>query len=403
MAWKSADAVIIGGGIIGTAIAYFLSRQKINVILLEKNGIASGSSGACDGAVVMQTKKPGVHLKLALESHALLSRMQDHLPVPIEYEKNGGLIVIETDDEKTAMKQFVEAQRQAGLDVELLDHKQLRALAPHLSDHLIGATYSPRDSKINPIALTLGFAMGAKQMGTAILTGTAVLDIEVEGRQISAVVTAAGKIETRTVVNATGVYAPEIGRMLGIEIPIKPRRGQLLVTEARPGLLKPWLGSANYIAAKFNPQLAKEGAGGVSIDQTQNGNLLIGATREFVGYDKRTTVEGLNQIASRAVRILPDLKHTHLIRAFAGLRPYTPDGLPILGEVEKIKGLIMAAGHEGDGIALSAITGKMISELVIETKTDVALDSFNLKRFSTDTTQQYGNDRGSQKYSRHTD
>jgi len=387
VAWKRADVVVIGGGIIGTAIAYFLSRQKINVILLEKGGIASGSSGACDGAVVMQTKKPGVHLKLAMQSHALLSRMQDHLPVPLEYKKNGGLIVIETEDEKTAMQQFVEAQRQAGLDVELVDHKQLRALAPHLSDHLIGATYSPLDSKINPIALTLGFAMGAKQMGLKILTGTAVLDIEVEGRQISAVVTAAGKIETRTVVNATGVYASEIGRMLGIEIPIKPRRGQLLVTEARPGLLKPWLGSANYIAAKFNPQLAKEGAGGVSIDQTQNGNLLLGATREFVGYDKRTTVEGLKQIASRAVRILPDLKHTHLIRAFAGLRPYTPDGLPILGEVQKIKGLIMAAGHEGDGIALSAITGKLISELVIDGKTDVALDSFNLKRFSTDTTQ----------------
>ena len=386
MAWKSVDVVVIGGGIIGTAITYFLSRQNINVILLDKSEIASGSSGACDGAVVMQTKKPGVHLKLALESHTLLNRMQDLLPVPIEYEKNGGLIVIETEDEKAAMNQFVEAQRLAGLDVELLDHKQLRGLAPHLSDHLIGATYSHLDSKINPIALTLGFAMGAKQRGSEILTGTEVLDIEVEGRQVSAVVTAAGKIETRTVVNATGVYAPEIGRMLGIEIPIKPRRGQLLVTEVRPALLKPWLGSANYIAAKFNPKLAKDGAGGVSIDQTQNGNLLIGATREFVGFDKRTTVEGLKKIASRAVRILPDLKHTHLIRAFAGLRPYTPDGLPILGKVEKIKGFIMAAGHEGDGIALSAITGKLISELVLEGKTDVALDSFNLKRFSNDTT-----------------
>ena len=386
MAWKSADVVVIGGGIIGTAIAYFLCRQKINVILLEKNGIASGSSGACDGAVVMQTKKPGVHLKLALESYALLCQMQNHLPVPIEYENNGGLIVMETEDEKTAMKQFVAAQRQAGLDVELLDHSQLRDLAPHLSDHLIGATYSPLDSKINPIALTLGFAMGAKQLGAEILTGTAVLDIEVERGQIFAVVTAAGKIESRKVVYSTGVYASEIGRMLGIEIPIKPRRGQLLVTEARPGLLEPWLGSANYIAAKFNPELAKDGASGVSIDQTQSGNFLIGSTREFVGYDKRVTVEGLKQIASRAVRILPDLKHMNLIRAFAGLRPYTSDGLPILGKVEKIKGLIMAAGHEGDGIALSAITGKLISQLVLGGKHDIALDSFNLNRFSTDPT-----------------
>jgi len=387
VAWKSADVVIIGGGIIGAAIAYFLSCRKVNVILLEKSGIASGSSGACDGAVAMQTKKPGLHLKLALESQALLRRIQDQLPVPAEYEKSGGLIVMETEDEKTAMTQFVDAQRQAGLDVELLDHKQLRALAPPLSNHLIGAAYSPRDGKINPIALTLGFAMGAKQRGAEILTGTAVLDIAVEGRQISAVVTAAGRIETRTVVNATGVYASEIGRMLGIEIPIKPRRGQLLVTEARPDLLKPWLGSANYIAAKFNPQLAKEGAGGVSIDQTQNGNLLLGSTREFVGYDRRTTAAGLKQIASRALRILPDLKHTHIIRAFAGLRPYTPDGLPILGKVEKIKGFIMAAGHEGDGIALSAVTGKLISELVLEGKADAAMDSLNLKRFSTGTTR----------------
>ena len=384
MGWKSSDVVVIGGGIIGAAIAYFLSSHKIKVILLERSGIASGSSGACDGAVVMQTKKPGLHLKLALKSHALLSQMQDQLPVPIEYEKSGGLIVMETEDEKTAMKHFVEAQRQAGLDVELLDHNQLRALAPCLSHHLVGATYSPGDAKINPIALTLGFAMGAKQMGTQILAGTAVLDIEIEKSQISAVVTTAGKIKTRTVVNATGVYASEIGRMLGIEIPIKPRRGQLLVTEVQPVLLKPWLGSANYIAAKFNPQLAKEGTGGVSIDQTQNGNLLLGSTREFAGYDKRTTVEGLKKVAARAVQILPALKHVNLIRSFAGLRPYTPDGLPILGKVEKIKGLIMAAGHEGDGIALSAITGKLISELVLEGKTNAALDSLNLNRFSTE-------------------
>jgi len=385
VSWKRADVVVIGGGVIGTAIAYFLSSRNVDVVLLEKGGLASGSSGACDGAVVMQTKKPGVHLELALQSHALLSRMQDRLPVAIEYENNGGLIVIETEDEKTAMQQFVAAQNQAGLKVEFLNRRQLRDVAPRLSDHLIGATYSPLDSKINPIALTLGFAMGARQMGLEILTGTAVLDIEVEQGNISAVLTEAGRIETRTVVNATGVFAPEIGRMLGIEIPIKPRRGQLLVTEAQPGLLKPWLGSANYIAAKFNPRLAGKGAGGVSIDQTQSGNLLIGATREFAGYNRCTTVEGLTQIAARAVRILPGLKHTNLIRAFAGLRPYTPDGLPILGKVEKIKGFIMAAGHEGDGIALSAITGKLISELVLEGKTDIALDSFNLKRFGTDT------------------
>ncbi len=389
MAWKSADVVVIGGGIIGSAITYFLALNKINVILVEKNGIASGTSGACDGAVVMQTKKPGVHLKLASESLKLLNDVQPKLPINIEYENTGGLIVIETADEHEAMTQHVKAQRHAGLEVDVLDQKQLRKLAPQLSHHLLGATYSPMDGKVNPIALTLGFAMGAKQLGAQILTNTSVLDIEIETDHISAVITTSGKITTPAVVNATGVFAPKIGQMVGITIPIKPRRGQVLVTEAKPCLLKPWLGSANYIAVKFNPQLIKEsiGTSGVSIDQTQNGNLLLGATREFVGYDNRTTLEGLKQIATNAVRILPVLKKTRLIRTFAGLRPYTSDSLPILGTVEKIKGFFMAAGHEGDGIALSAITGKLMSQLIVEGKTETPISNFNLKRFSNNHSQ----------------
>ena len=387
MPGKNADVVIIGGGVIGSAIAYYLARRKIDVLLLEKKGIASGSSGACDGAVVMQTKKPGVHLELALESHALLRRERKRLPVPIEYEETGGLIVMENEAEMAVMRQFVKAQRQAGLDVDLLDDRQLRDMVPRLSDHLTGATFSRLDSTVNPMALTLGFAMGAKQEGAKILTDTTVLDIDVEKGRIRAVRTTAGKIETPAVVNATGVYAAEIGRMLGVAIPITPRRGQLLVTESRSTLLKPWLGSANYITAKFNPELAGEGAGGVSIDQTQNGNFLIGSTREFVGFDKGTTVAGLKQIATRAVRVLPDLAHMHLIRTFAGLRPFTPDGLPILGKVNRVKGLIMAAGHEGDGIALSTITGKLISDLIVDNNTDINLDSFNLSRFDVNKNQ----------------
>jgi sarcosine oxidase subunit beta len=382
---RHADVVIVGGGVIGSAIAFYLARRKLRVVLVEKKGLASGSSGACDGAVVMQTKKPGVHLKLALESHALLRRIREHLPVSIEYEENGGLIVMENELEMTAMRQFVKAQRQIGLEVELLDRKQLHEMAPCLSDHLIGAAYSRQDSTVNPMALTLGFALGARQAGADILTDTTVLNIDVGRGRIRAVETTAGKIETPTIVNAAGVYAAEIGRMLGIEIPITPRRGQLLVTESRPALLKPWLGSANYITAKFNPELAVQGAGGVSIDQTQNGNFLLGSTREFVGFDTGTTIKGLKQIATRAVRILPDLAHAPLIRTFAGLRPYTPDGLPILGKVNRIKGLIMAAGHEGDGIALSTITGKLVSDLIVDQKTDIDLGRFHLNRFDGNT------------------
>ena len=384
MALKNADVVIAGGGVIGSAIAYFLALNGVEVVLLEKEGIGSGSSGACDGAVLMQSKKPGIHLKMAMESHKLLEELQDQLPVPFELEKNGGLIVIETEDERKLMEQHVKTQREAGLDVELIDGQQLRTLSPHLSPHLLGGTYLSSESKINPMSLTLGFIRGAMQLGADIITGTRVLDIKTNGDQIVSVQTDNGEIETHTLVNAAGANAPGIGHMLNIDIPIRPKRGQLLVTEARPGLLKPCLLTASYIAAKHNSPSKNKNSGGLSIDQTHNGNLLLGSTRELVGYDKRNTADGLKQIASRAVRILPDLKEMMLIRAFAGLRPYTPDGLPILGKVEKMKGFIMAAGHEGDGIALSAITGKLISELIINGEPTVSLENFNLNRFSTD-------------------
>jgi len=382
LALKNADVVIVGGGVIGSAIAYFLSLHKVEVVLLEKEGIGSGSSGACDGAVLMQSKKPGIHLRMAMESRKLLEELQGQLPVSFEFEKNGGLIVIESEEEHILMEQHVNAQHKAGLTVELIDEKQLRTVSPHLSPHLLGATYSLDEGKINPMALTLGFARGAIQLGARIITGTKVLGIETDGEQITSVQTENGEIKTRTVINAAGAYGPQIGKMVGLDIPIRPKRGQLLVTEARPGLLKPCLLTAGYIAAKYNSPSKNKNGGGLSMDQTHNGNLLLGSTRELVGYDKRNTVDGLKQIASRAVRVLPDLKNMMLIRAFAGLRPYTPDGLPILGKVAKIKGFIMAAGHEGDGIALSAVTGKLISELIVNGESTASLDEFNLSRFS---------------------
>ena len=384
MALKNADVVIVGGGVVGSAIAYFLSLHKIEVILVEKEEIGSGSSGACDGAVLMQSKKPGIHLKMAMESRRLLEELQDQLPVSFEFEKNGGLIVIESEDERVLMEQHVNAQREAGLAVELIDQKQLSTLSPYLSPNLLGATYSSDEGKINPMALTFGFIRGAMQLGAHIITGTKVLDIITDGEQVTSVQTDSGEIKTHTVINAAGAYAPQIGRMLDIDIPIRPKRGQLLVTEARPGLLKPCLLTASYIAAKYNSPSKNKSSGGLSMDQTHNGNLLLGSTRELVGYDKQNTADGLKQIAARAVRVLPVLKDMMLIRSFAGLRPSTPDGLPILGKVGKIKGFIMAAGHEGDGIALSAITGKLISELIVNGEPTASLDEFNLDRFSTD-------------------
>lgn len=379
---SKSDVVVIGAGIIGSSIAFHLSRRKLHVTLIERGDIASGSSGACDGLVFLQSKKPGIHLQLAMESRRRFGLLARQLPVPIEYKETGGMVVIETEDEWTAIRQFVALQRENGLDVTLLDGDQVRQIEPQLSKHILGAAFSPLDGQVNPILLTLGFALGVKSLGGRVITGAAVHGIDTTAGSVSAVETRAGRFAADIIINAAGVHAPEIGALVGLDIPIKPRRGQIIVTEACPPILKHCMLSAKYIAAKFNPEIAKASGEGICIEQTENGNFLLGSTREFVGFDKRTTPDGLHRIADKTAGIIPALKQVNVIRAFAGLRPYTADGLPILGPVDDVPGFFMAAGHEGDGIALSPITGELIAQMIATGKSDIPLDDFQLSRFA---------------------
>ena len=378
---RKTEAVIIGGGVIGSSIAYYLAKKRIKIILLEKDGITSGTSSACEGLVFLQSKKPGVHLKLALESSKKFSNLKEELNYDIEYRNNGGMVIIENNEELKAMKIFVEEQRNIGLDVSLLDRDRAKEKEPALSQDILGSTYSPLDAQVNPMYLSFAFINSAKELGAEVYTHTEVTGIELESNKIRLIKTTRGEIETNIIINAVGVYAPEIGRMVDLDIPIKPRRGQLLVTESVPKILNGVLISAKYIAAKFNPSLAEIEGEGISIEQTISGNLLIGSTREFVGMNKNTTPEGINSIAKHIIMLFPQLEEVNIIRTFAGFRPYTPDGLPILGKVKGIEGFIMAAGHEGDGVALSPITGDLIAELVVEDKTSIPLDEFKLERF----------------------
>ena len=377
------DVVVIGGGVIGSSVAYHLSKKRVEVLLVEKKGLVSGTSGACDGLVYLQSKRPGPHLKLAMESRKQFDSLQEELGVDIEFRSRGGMVVVEKQEELEAMRLFVDDQKKSGLDVTLLDGKQARQLEPSLSEGVPACTYCPLDGQVNPISLTLAFLRGAKEKGAKICPFTGVTGFGLKSGHMVCVKTTRGDIETRAVVNAAGVYSPEIGKMIDVEIPIKPRRGQILVTEALPPLLTAGLLSARYIAAKYNPAFAETGELGISIEQTRNGGFLLGSTREFAGFDRRTTWNAMKHVALRASQVIPALRQIRVIRTFAGLRPFTPDGLPILGPVRHVKGFFMASGHEGDGIALSPITGRLIAEWIAEGSPSMDLSDFRLERFST--------------------
>lgn len=368
------DVVVIGGGVIGTSIAYNLSKRNIDVILVEKSDVASGTSGSCDGFVFMQSKKTGVHLEMALESAKIMEQLPTELQRDIEYEKNGGMILIESKEDISEMKDFVQQQRKSGLDVILLDNRQAHEMEPNLSPNIAGATYSPTDAHVNPLLLCLGFAEAAKNRGARILTDTEVTGIDIVNGKVQGVTTTKGKIKANIIVNAAGVYAPDIANLAGINInfPIIPRRGQIAVTEPVPKFLKKVMICNKYIKSKFNPSQSHDNLGiGLALEQTKAGNVLIGSTREFVGYNRQVTPEGIQAVLRYAQRFVPAIGELNVIRSFAGLRPYTSYGLPILGKVKGIEGFIVAAGHEGDGVALSPITGVIIAELITTGKSDL--------------------------------
>lgn len=365
------DVVIIGGGIIGTSIAYSLSKRKIDVIVVEKGDLASGTSGSCDGFIFMQSKKPGIHLEIALESLKMMQNLVNEFKRDIEYEKNGGMILIESAEDVPQMREYAKKQRSSGLDVEFLGPSEAKAIEPSLSSNIAGAIFSTMDAHVNPVYLCLAYAESAKELGARILLNTEVINIEVSNKKVRGVETTKGKIKADVVVNSAGVYAPQVAKFIGLDVQIIPRRGQIAVTEPIPKLIKSVMICNKYIKSKFNPDQSDQLGLGLSLEQTRSGNLLIGSTREFAGFDRRVSPEGIKAILNNATRFVPEISELNIIRAFAGLRPYTVSGLPIIEKSKDIDGFIVSAGHEGDGIALSPITGEIVADLVTKGKSDL--------------------------------
>lgn len=382
---ETADVVIIGGGMIGTSIAFQLGHLFKKVVVLESGELGGQTSASCDKAIFLQSKKPGFPIKLARESRKMFSHLEEDLGMSIEFKPSGGMIIIESEEHLPFMEEFTEKQRDAGIDIDILDNKEVLERQPCLSPDVIGATFCREDAEVNPMYLSQAFAHGAEQQHVDIRTYTKVTQIFTEKNKVTGVETTKGTILTDLVINAAGPFATNVAKMANVELPIKPRRGAILITDRQPPILKGSMLCSQYIAAKHvisDTDKTPPFGVGLSLGQTTSGNILIGGSREFVGFNKMVPSEVFAAIAKHAEKIAPYLADVKIIRTMAGFRPFTGDGLPIIDEAPNVQGFMIAAGHEGDGIALSPITGRLVADF-IEGKNNEFLPPLRLDRFAS--------------------
>lgn len=385
---KVFDVVVIGGGVMGLSTSYYLLKGGKRVLLIEKEQIGAGASGACDDMILLQSKKPGISLQLAFESMEMYRGLSKELEMDVEFETRGGMILIENAQQLAVMEEYVEQQKMYGLEVDIIDKKEVMKRQPHVRDGIIASTYSNRDSQVNPLKVMRGFLKKSNQLGIVVIKGTAIKEISPFKDYWKLTFENGQAVETQCIVNAAGAWTPQIGKMIGIEIPIIPKKGQIAVTEQIPPIGETNVWSAEYIVSKLKPELNKkkndiygELGIGFSFTQTTDGNYLIGSTRENAGYDRETNLTALNILVKQAVSFFPIMKNVNIIRSFAGLRPASEDGKPIIGEVESRKGFYIASGHEGDGIALAPITGKLLSDMIRGIHVPYNIEELNIKRF----------------------
>jgi glycine/D-amino acid oxidase-like deaminating enzyme len=376
------DVVVIGGGIVGCSCAYYLARAGVKVHLLEKNAIGAGASRA--GMMHIVTwEEPEVHLELARRSKRLYEALSEELPIDIHFRKTGSLAIVEKPESLEAFSQTIRRLRQWGVECEMLDTAELLKLEPRIAPDVAGGACFSGDAMVNPLYATQALARQAQAFGATIESAAEVTGFELAANKdaIMAVVTRRGRIPTRGVVIAAGAWSGAVGRLAGLEIPIEPRKGTLVVTAPIPDDV---FQTKIILAAGYMESLhavSGDVAVAANLQQARNGNLVLGSSRQFVGFDQAVDPAVVAQILQRCVRFFPVLERVRALRAWTGFRPYTPDLLPIISPVASLAGMFIAAGHEGLGITEAPITGKLISQLITEEQVEIALDQLTYSRF----------------------
>ncbi|MCZ4605071.1 FAD-binding oxidoreductase [Streptomyces sp. Lzd4kr] len=371
------DVVVVGAGMVGAACALYAARAGLDVILVDRGPVAGGTTGAGEGNLLVSDKEPGPELDLALLSGRLWGELAAEFGAAVEYEAKGGVVVASSPDGLAALERFADGQRAAGVVAEPVAGDALYALEPHLAPGLPGGVHYPQDCQVMPALAAAHLARGS---GARLFTGRTVTDVlRTPAGAVRGVRTNMGDVHAPAVVNAAGTWGGELAALAGVRLPVLPRRGFVLVTEPLPRKVRHKVYAADYVADVASDSAALQTS--PVVEGTAAGPILIGASRERVGFDRTFSLPVVRALAADATRLFPFLTDVRAMRAYLGFRPYMPDHLPAVGPDPRVPGLHHACGHEGAGIGLATGTGHLIAQALTEKTPDLDLTPFRPDRF----------------------
>ena len=356
--------VVIGGGIAGTSCAYFLAADGHQVTLLERAGLCSGTTSACQNNVGVPLGA-GDATAYYQAAYAVYEELRA-AGFDLGFVRHGHLYVARDEMVAEALLGSLEQAQRSGMRAYSIPPQEYRAVEPRLAHDIEAAVFLPGGAQVSPMQVVFDLARAASRLGARIVTGAEVHGISVVSGRARSVETTRGRFEADGIVIAAGAWSRRVGELAGLSIPVFPRRGQVLVTESAPG----WL-SRGIIDYGFDVALMEGNAGtsqgsviGTVVQPLPSGNILIGGSVEDAGYDRGLDRPILAEMARLALACVPDIGSLRVIRAYAGLRPSTPDGWPIVGPCSGVAGLMLATGHGGAGIDGGPLAGRLVADLV---------------------------------------
>jgi glycine oxidase len=369
---QTTDVVIVGGGVIGCAIAYYLRKMQVDVIVLERGEIGGQASSAAAGllAPLGPLSGPGPFADLVLAGFSCLSslvpELEDVSGIHMGYEQTGALRVLRNPKRLVNLQKRFNSWQPLGLQLYWLSGEEAHQREPLLASDICAAIYAPEESQIQASCVVQAFACAAQIAGATISPHQEVDHLVLEGTKVTGVSTTQGeRIACTTLILASGAWANHCGAWLQASLPIHPLHGQLIsLPQASQRLKHIIFGEAAYLTPRGN-------------------TILVGATKEERGFDLTVTDQGTSWLYATATRLIPALIESKIQAAWTGLRPKTPDSHPILGMLSPWENVLVAAGHNSVGIILSAITGQCIAEMVTTGQTPALIQPFSPDRFST--------------------